>query len=63
MQKIKILLLCITIVTTVPAAGEYQPVTEKMLDSTPAKDWLGYRGNRAGWWYSSLSQVTQQSEI
>jgi len=61
MQKIKILLLCITIVTTVPAAGEYQPVTEKMLDSTPAKDWLGYRGNRAGWGYSSLRQVNTRN--
>jgi alcohol dehydrogenase (cytochrome c) len=44
-------------VNTIQSADEFEQVTEAMLTATPARDWLGYRGNLAGWGYSSIHQV------
>ena len=39
------------------AADDFLPVTDNMLYKPADKNWLSYRGNLAGWGYSSLSQI------
>jgi alcohol dehydrogenase (cytochrome c) len=57
-----VLLLTVASGTTeAGAADEFQPVTDAMLAAPPGADWLGYRGNLAGWGYSELDQVTPRN--
>ena len=52
-----ITLMCGLAVGAPRATGAFHPVTDRMLTAPAAADWLSYRGNLAGWGYSSLEQI------
>jgi alcohol dehydrogenase (cytochrome c) len=39
----------------------FRSVTDEMLAAPAAADWLGYRGNLAGWGYSALGQINSKN--
>lgn len=46
---------------TINAADIFETVTDSMLTTPAADDWLSYRGNLAGWGYSSLKQIDKNN--
>jgi PQQ-dependent dehydrogenase (methanol/ethanol family) len=48
-------------VDTLRASDVFRPVTDQMLAAPAAADWLSYRGNLAGWGYSSLAQINSKN--
>ena len=40
---------------------DYVPVTEDMLTNPAPGEWLNWRGNRAGWGYSRLDEITTEN--
>lgn len=55
-----------SLVLAAPAAaqlpeGSYTPVTEQMLLTPPAEDWLMWRGNYGHWGYSALDQIDRSN--
>ena len=56
--------LVAVLITGSNAAAEvqdYVPVTDDMLTDPPPGEWLNWRGNRAGWGYSRLDQITTEN--
>ena len=46
---------------TLHEIANYVPVTDAMLKTPKAEDWLMYRGNYAGWGYSPLRQIDKSN--
>jgi alcohol dehydrogenase (cytochrome c) len=56
-------MLLASVIEITHARGEdaFRPVTDAMLAASPGADWLGYRGNLAGWGYSGLTDITPRN--
>jgi alcohol dehydrogenase (cytochrome c) len=48
-------------ISVVGEVADYRPVTDAMLRSLPAADWLMIRGNYQAWNYSELDAITREN--